>query len=60
MYPDPDSGRAFSVPVDELLRDPQLESLLKELHERQQLRRVWALGLRSLADSISVSLASGG
>ena len=57
--PDPDSGEAFPVPIDRLLRDHQLESLLNELHTRQNLREVWALGLLSLADSIIVGLGSG-
>lgn len=60
MYADPDSGVAFPVPVDQLLTDPQLESLLKELYERQRVRRSWANDLRSLADSIANSLASAG
>lgn len=59
MYADPDSGAAFPVPIDRLLTDQQLESLLKELYERQNVRRSWAEGLRSLADSVAGALASG-
>ena len=59
LFADPDSGAAFPVPVDRLLRDPQLESLLKELHDRQTLRRIWADETRALADSISTFLAGG-
>lgn len=56
LGPDPDSGEAFVVPIDRLLRDPQLESLLKELHGRQNLRERWARELLMITDSLSIAL----
>jgi hypothetical protein len=58
MYPDPDPGPPFPTPIDRLLRDPQLESLLRELWERQRLREEWGWELRALAESIATSLGS--
>ena len=59
LPPDPDSGEVFLVPIDQLLRDPQLESLLKELHGRHNLRERWARELSTLADSILMALQGG-
>lgn len=60
MYEASDLDEVFPAPIEQLLRDHQLQSLLQELHDRQRLHGAWAMELLVLADSITRALGSGG